>query len=121
MQFLILFLGGTLLVLNVPCVWAAPVAQVQKSSFSKLDAEIMEVEELKEPYGAAIYTVKDLVTGQTLRLFVDPHRSLIQIGGKLAAAGDALGGSKVTVIYCKLPNQDMPEVIFARVNSSFYS
>ena len=117
-----LFLIGCFLFLSVNFAFSAPPASsAQKSSLEKLDVEITEVEELKDPYGAAIYTVKDLGTGKVLRLFVDPRHSLIQLGGKVVAAGDALGGSKATIIYQKVPDKDMPEVVFARVSSSYYS
>ena len=98
-----------------------PSVQHGKKPFVKLDAEISEVEESNEPYGAAIYTVKNLSSGETLRLFVHPYRSLIQIGGKPGSAGDALGGSKASIIYQESPDGDMPEVVFARITSSYYS
>ena len=117
----ILFFISSLLFLNTHLAFSVKPAEQPKGLFVRLDAEIMEVEELNEPRGSAIYTVKDLSSGKTLRLFVDPYRSLIQIGGKPKSAGDALGGSKATIIYQKLLDKDMPEVIFAQVTSSYYS
>ena len=87
----------------------------------RLNGEIMEVEELKEPKGSAIYTVKDLASGKMLKLFADPYRSLIQMGGAQKSAADVMGGSKVTIIYRKSPDRDIPEIVFAKVTSSYYS
>ncbi len=96
-------------------------AKPKVGTLTKLECEVMEVEELKEPKGGAVYTVKDLSSGSTLRLFADPYRSLIQIGGIKKQAGDVLGGSKVTIIYQKSPDRDIPEIVFAKVTSSYYS
>lgn len=86
-----------------------------------LDAEILEVEELKEPLGNAIYTVKDLSSGLTLRLYADRHRSLIQMGDAVIAAADVLGGGKATIIYRQTGDGELPEVIFARVSNIYYT
>ena len=96
--------------------------QVQKSSatLKKLQAEILEVEELREPKGGAIYTVKDLSSGRTLRLFADPHRTLIQMGTSTRSASDILGGTRATIIYRQSPGKDLPEIVFAKVTSSYY-
>ncbi len=96
-------------------------ATVPSGMLKKLEAEIMEAEELKEPKGSVIFTVKDLSSGATLRLFADPYTSLIQMGGSQKEVGDVLGGSKVTIIYRKSPDRDIPEIIFAKVTSSYYS
>lgn len=115
----ILFL---IFMLNLPVGFAEKeTTKTTTSTFSKLVGEIMEVEELKEPKGGAIYTVKDLSSGSTLKLFADPYRSLIQMGGEKKQAGDVLGGSKVTIIYRKSNDRDIPEIIFAKVTSSYYS
>jgi hypothetical protein len=92
----------------------------QSSQFETIEAEIMEVEELKEPLGSVIFTVKDLVSGQTFRFFADPYLSLIQSGGETVAAGDVLGGSKATIIYRQSPERDIPEIIFAQISGSYY-
>lgn len=96
-------------------------AEISSGKFFKLEGEIMEVEELREPRGAAIYTVKDLASGKTIKLFADPYRSLIQMGDEVKSAGDILGGSKATFIYRNTPDHDQPEVIFAKVTSSYYA
>lgn len=93
---------------------------IQTDHFETVEAEIMEVEELKEPAGSAIFTVKDLASGKTLRFFADPYLSLIQSGGKTISAGDVLGGSKAAIIYRQSPERDTPEIIFAKINSSYY-
>ena len=90
------------------------------SDFKTIEAEIMEVEELKEPMGSAVYTVKDLASGQTLRFFVDPYASLIQSGGQSVLAGDVVGGSKATIIYRQSQERNMPEIIFAQISGSYY-
>ncbi|MBI4372235.1 MAG: hypothetical protein HY585_00740 [Candidatus Omnitrophica bacterium] len=109
------------LVLNPSFVFSEAVVEESSGSFIKLEGEVLEVEELKDPKGAAVYTVKDLSTGNTIRLFADPYRSLIQMGDEVKSAGDVLGGSKVTFIYRKSPDQDTPEIIFAKVTSSYYA
>lgn len=98
-----------------------PPLKSSSGTFTKLDGEILEVEELKEPRGSAIFTIKDMASGKTLRLFADPHRSLIQIGGAPKPPADVLGGSKVRIIYRKSPGRDIPEIVFAKVASSYYS
>lgn len=85
----------------------------------QLKGEVLEVEELKEPLGSAIYTIKDLASGTTFKLLADRYRSLIKIGGETKSAGDILGGSKVTIIYQKLPGQSLPEIVFAKVTNSY--
>jgi len=107
---------------NLPIVFAEKEGvKSAVGTFTKLEGEIMEVEELNKPKGSAIYTVKDLSSGSTLKLFVDPYRSLIQMGGTRKQAGDVLGGTKVTIIYRKSPDREIPEIIFAKVTSSYYS
>ena len=96
-------------------------AQPSSDTLNQLDGEVLEVEELRDPEGAAIYTVKDLASGKTVRLFADPYRSLIQMGDEIKSAGDILGGSKATFIYRQAPDQDLAEVIFAKVTSSYHS
>ncbi len=113
---------STILMLNPRIIFAEKaVAQLTVGSLNKVECEIMEVEELKEPKGGVIYTVKDLSSGSTIKLFADPYRSLIQMGGTKKQAADIFGGSKVTIIYQKLPDRDIPEIIFAKVISSYYS
>lgn len=90
------------------------------TDFKTIEAEILEVEELKEPLGSAIYTAKDLVSGQTMRFFVDPYLSLIQSAGQAVSAGDVLGGSKATIIYRQSQKRDIPEIVFALVSGSYY-
>ena len=87
--------------------------------YRKLNAEIVDVEELKEPLGSALYTVKDLSSGKTIKLYADVHRSLIQMGESIKSAGDVLGGSKATIIYQDSKASSTPEVVFAKVASSY--
>ena len=87
----------------------------------KLKAEVLETEELKEPKGAAIYTVKDLSSGETRRFFAHPYRTLVRMGNESKLVGDVLGGSKVTLIYHASPGDELPELVFVRVTSSYYS
>ncbi len=94
-------------------------AQEKQTALAQLKGEVMDVEELKEPLGSAIYTVKDLATGKTVKLFVDPYRSLIKIGDSTKTVGDVMGGSKVTIIYQKSEKQPLPEVVFAKVTNSY--
>ena len=85
----------------------------------QLKGEVLEVEELKEPLGSAIYTVKDLSSGATIKFLADKNRSLVKIGGVTKSTGDVLGGSKVTIIYQKSPTQNLPEIVFAKVTNSY--
>lgn len=101
-------------------VYSMPIfaAENTGSSLLKLNGEVLEVEELKEPLGSAIYTVKDLSSGATVKLLADKNRSLVKIGGVTQSAGDVLGGSKVVIIYQKTANQNLPEIVFAKVTNS---
>ena len=87
----------------------------------KMEAEILEVETLKDPLGNAIYTVKNLSSGQTLKLYADRHRSLVQVGNTPKEVVDLLGGEKATIVY-RNPSKttEMPEVVFARISESYY-
>ncbi len=85
----------------------------------QLKGEVLEVEELKEPLGSAIYTIKDLSSGATIKFLADKSRSLVKIGDVIKSASDVLGGSKVTIIYQKSPTQNLPEIIFAKVTNSY--
>ena len=89
------------------------------SNFSTIQGEILEVEELREPVGAAIYLVKDFASGQTIKLFADPYRALIRSGNETQTASSLLPGSKVTVIYQKSEERDIPEVVFVKVSGSY--
>ena len=93
--------------------------EVQITVLSQLKGEVLEVEELKEPLGSAIYTVKDLASGATVKFLADKNRSLVKIGDEIKAAGDVLGGSKVTIIYQKTSSQTLPEIVFAKVTNSY--
>ena len=95
-------------------------AEIEVAHFETVQAEIMEVEELKEPPRSAIFMVKDLVSGKTLRFFADPYLSLIQSGGETIQAIDVLGGSKATIIYRKSEKRDIPEIVFAKISGSYY-
>ena len=94
-------------------------APAQNETFQKLNGEIIDIEELKDPPGSAVYTVRDLSSGKVVRLFVNPYRSLIQMGGKIVAAGDPLGGSKAVFMFQQVSDREMPEVVFARVSSNY--
>ncbi len=94
--------------------------KINEHKLMKLTGEILEVEELKEPLGNAIYTIKDLSSGATIKLLADVSRSTIKIGDSIKAANDMLGGSKVVVIYQKPTQAHMPEIVFAKVTSSPY-
>lgn len=107
--------------LKISMSLAAEVMQKSSEVLIKLEGEILEVEELKDPAGSAVYTVKDLSSGETLRLFVHPYRTLIQLGGSPTTAGNILGGSKAMIIYRHTPERDIPEIVFAKITGSFYS
>lgn len=87
----------------------------------KLEGEILDTEELKEPLGAAVFTVKDFSSGRTFRLFADPYRSLIQLAGSTVSAGDVTSGGKATIIYRKDPKREIPEIIFAKISGTYYA
>ena len=62
-----------------------------------IEGEILEVDELKEPAGSAIYLVKNFATGETLKLFADAYRSVVghldrgTLGTRRAERIDLLG------------------------------
>lgn len=101
------------------CSFSALAQENQNPPLLKLKGEVLEVEELKEPLGSAIYTIKDLSSGVTIKMLADKYRSLVKIGDAAKPAGDVLGGSKVTIIYQKSPNQELPEIVFAKVTNSY--
>ena len=107
--------------LSSPSVFSEKAIQKPSGTLTKFEGEVLEVEDLKEPKGGAIYTVKDLSSGRTIRLFADPYRTLVEMRGSTKSVGDVLGGNKVTIIYRKLPERDIPEVVFVKVTSSYYS
>ena len=94
--------------------------QVATGEFKTVEVEILEVEEVKEPYGGAIYTTKNLISGETLRFFADPYLSLIQSGTEKINATDVLGGCKATIIYSESSDPELPEIIFAKISNSYY-
>ena len=109
-----------LLLIVVLSVHAGSVSAYESAQpLFKLNGEVLEVEELKEPLGSAIYTIKDLTSGTTVKLLADRYRSLIKIGDAAKPAGDILGGSKVTIIYQKSADQKLPEIVFAKVTNSY--
>ena len=94
-------------------------ATVQPSNhLSAVEGEIVEVNELKDPPGCAIYKVRVYETGETMELFADRDRSLILAGGESKNAPDILGGAKATIIYGEIKEQDLPVIVFARVAST---
>ncbi len=109
----LIFLAFTL---NLASIFAVESAN---PPLLKLKGEVLEVEELKEPLGSAIYTIKDLSSGATVKLLADRFRSLVKINDTLKSAGDVLGGSKVTIIYQRSQDQNLPEIIFAKVTNSY--
>lgn len=106
---------------NLPSGFTEQGAGGEREEFLKLEAEILEVEELKEPLGSAIYTVKDLSSGSTVRLYADRHRSLVHMGDAPMAAADILWGGRATIIYRNLGEGKLPEVVFAKVSNIYYS
>ena len=87
----------------------------------KLEAEILEVEELKEPLGSAIYTVKDLSSNSIIQLYEDRYRTLVRIAGSQMAVADVFGGGKATIIYRDSGKGKLPEVVFARIANAYYA
>ena len=85
----------------------------------QMKGEVLEVEELKEPLGNAVYTIKDLSSGATIKLLADRYRSLVKEGTAVKSVGDISGGSKVTIIYQNNPKQKLPEIVFAKVTNSY--
>lgn len=94
-----------------------PAAQLENRLFS-VECEILEVNELKEPPGSAIYKVKVFDTGETMDLFADRDRTLIVAGTEVKKAPDVLGGTKATLIYGDAKEQDLPVIVFAKVVST---
>ena len=86
----------------------------------RLRAEILEVEELKEPLGSAIYTVKDIVSGTTIRLYASVYSTVVRSGNEVIEAGDVSGGSRAVIIYKRARDQELPEVVFAQIINSYY-
>lgn len=121
LSFLMVEFLPSVFFLKTSLSFAQETIQTPSETLVKLEGEILEVEELREPIGSAIYTVKDLSSGRTLRLFAHPYRTLIQIGSLPTAVGNVLGGSKATIIYKRTPKRDIPEIVFAKVAGSFYS
>ena len=109
---------------GVPCGFSEEAVQPtvkSHESLIRMQGEVLEVAELTEPKGAAIYTVKDFESGETVKFFAHPYRSTVQIGNAVKSAADVLGGSKVSIIYQRSGNGDMPEVVFLKAASSYYS
>ena len=100
---------------------STPAISESQGSFVTVRGEILEVSELSDPKGAAIYTVKDLDSGETLKFFAHPYRTTIQMGSAIKSVGDILGGTKVSIVYRKSIEGDMPEVVFLKAADSYYS
>lgn len=95
------------------------IETVQPSNhLSFVEGEIVEVNELKDPAGCAIYKVKIFETGETIELFADADRSLILAGNESKEAAEILDGTKATIIYGEIKKQDLPIIVFARVAST---
>ena len=86
-----------------------------------IEGEILEVDELKEPAGSAIYLVKNFATGETLKLFADAYRTVISAREKLKPVSEVLGGTKGTFLYRASDEQQMPVIVFAKVSDSSVS
>ncbi len=95
-----------------------PAAAQPKSHLFSVDGEILEVNELRDPPGCAIYKVKIFGTGETMDLFADRDRTLILAGTETKKAPDVLGGTKATLIYGDEKEQDLPVIIFAKLAST---
>ena len=92
---------------------------VLDSDFIKLQGEILEAEELREPEGSAIYMVKDFSSGRTLKLFADPYRTSVQKGKDILSLSEVLPGSKVTLIYKKPASGQLPNVVYIKLIGSY--
>ena len=100
---------------------AAPEQVNSGENLLRMEAQIVEVELLKDPLGSAVYTVKNLSSGETVRLYADRYRTLVQVGGSPKKVADILGGEKATIVYRKpASTAEMPEIVFARVSESYY-
>lgn len=106
---------------SVPDVFAVPEQSNSEGRLLRMEAQIVEVELLKNPLGSAVYTVKNLSSGETVQLYADRHRSLVQVGGLPKKVADLLGGEKATIVYRRPANNtEMAEIVFARVSESYY-
>ncbi len=85
-----------------------------------LNAEIMTIESLRDPLGAAVYTVRDLKDGSVSKLYADPHVTLVQVGGKTMEAADVPYGSRAKILYWESRDKtQMPRMSFVKARSSF--
>ena len=107
--------------LAAPNSFAVPEKVNSGENLLRMEAQIVEVELLKDPLGSAVYTVKNLSSGETVRLYADRYRTLVQVGGSPKKVADILGGEKATIVYRRPANTaEMPEIVFARVSESYY-
>ena len=98
--------------------WAAEAPVPVESPAGELvtlEGEVLEVEELKEPAGDAIFSVKSFATGETTKLYADQYRSLIWAGEKSKPVTEVLGGAKGTFVCRPHPGKELPVIVFAKV------
>lgn len=85
-----------------------------------LDGEIMEIESLHEPVGAAIYMVKDFSTGQMIKLYADPYETLVKVGSDTQAVSDVVLGSKAKILYRESKEKGgLPRMTFVKIRGSY--
>lgn len=123
-EIISVLLLGLLLVVGVAVpslVFAEKAIEKKSPELKKLEGEILEVEELKTPQRAAIYTIRDLASGVKHRFFAHPYRTVIQIGDEPRAVTDVVSGSKIMIIYRDSTDSDTPEIVFGKVTVTFYS
>ena len=86
-----------------------------------MEGEILEVNELNEPAGSAVYSVRNFATGETLTLFADAYRTVIWSRERLKPVSEVLGGSKGTFLYQASSERPMPMLVFAKLSDSSLS
>lgn len=94
---------------------------VETGTFSVFEGEVVEVELEEGPEGGAIYLVRDRLGENVLRFYAHPYRTTVQLNSAIQSVRDVPAGSQGTMIYRTAVGDELPELMFVKVTSSFDS
>ena len=115
---LISLLLGVMLAVPLSGAQAEEPNEPVSGSYQVLQGEILDVEMEEGESEGAIYHIRDRESSQTDRFYADAQRTTVQIGSSIAKVTEVLGGSTGTMIYRRVPEHPMPELIYVKVNQS---
>jgi len=103
------------------CLTPGPLIAFEKTagSFTEVQGEVLEVEEIATPQLSAIYKFRVSPDQTVVQLLADSQHSLIQVDSENTPPADLLPGTRGTVVFNQSDAQNLPVIVFAKMTYPF--